>query len=88
MLTGASFNASDPLSEFTACCETASNPEQTERIPEPISAIVLKLLAKTAEERYQTAAGLEADLRKCLMEWSPSDTSSRSWWAANVPDRL
>ena len=29
----------------------------------------MKLLAKTAEERYQTAAGVEADLRRCLMEW-------------------
>ena len=29
----------------------------------------MKLLAKTAEERYQTAAGLEADLRRCLAEW-------------------
>jgi len=28
----------------------------------------MKLLAKTAEERYQTAAGLEADLRHCLDE--------------------
>src|SRR5262249_7186735 len=31
--------------------------------------VVLKLLAKTAEERYQTAAGVEADLRRCLGEW-------------------
>ena len=29
----------------------------------------MKLLAKTAEERYQTAAGVEADLRRCLTEW-------------------
>ncbi len=29
----------------------------------------MKLLAKNAEERYQTAAGLEADLRRCLTEW-------------------
>src|SRR5262249_25079865 len=33
------------------------------------SNIVLKLLAKTAEERYQTAAGVEEDLRHCLAEW-------------------
>ena len=30
---------------------------------------LMKLLAKTAEERYQTAAGLESDLRRCLTEW-------------------
>jgi PAS domain S-box-containing protein len=35
-------------------------------IPEPLSAIILKLLAKTPEERYQTAAGVEADLRRVL----------------------
>ena len=29
----------------------------------------MKLLAKNAEERYQTAEGLEADLRHCLAEW-------------------
>ena len=29
----------------------------------------MRLLAKNAEERYQTAAGLEADLRRCLAEW-------------------
>jgi PAS domain S-box-containing protein len=29
----------------------------------------MKLLAKNAEARYQTAAGLEADLRRCLVEW-------------------
>src|SRR6202008_737958 len=32
----------------------------------PVAQIVLKLLAKTAENRYQTAAGVEADLRACL----------------------
>jgi PAS domain S-box-containing protein len=35
-------------------------------IPEPVSAIILKLLAKTPEQRYQTAAGVEADLRRIL----------------------
>ena len=43
--------------------------ERVAGVPEPLSAIVMKLLAKTAEERYQTAAGVEADLRRCLAEW-------------------
>ena len=30
---------------------------------------MLKLLAKTAEERYQTAAGVARDLWRCLTEW-------------------
>ncbi len=29
----------------------------------------MKLLAKTAEDRYQTAAGVEHDLRRCLAQW-------------------
>nr|WP_225896013.1 hypothetical protein [Dendronalium phyllosphericum] len=33
-----------------------------------ISAIILKLLAKTAEERYQSAWGLKADLEECLFQ--------------------
>src|SRR4029434_2616495 len=31
----------------------------------------MKLLAKTAEDRYQTAAGLESDVRRCLAAWEP-----------------
>src|SRR5258705_1510873 len=42
---------------------------QVAGVPGPLWAIVMKLLAKTAEERYQTAAGVEADLRRCLAEW-------------------
>ncbi len=38
------------------------NPE----IPKPISDIVMKLLAKNAEERYQSADGLKFDLQVCL----------------------
>ena len=41
-------------------------------VPAPVSAIIMKLLAKTAEERYQTAAGVERDLRRCLAEWERS----------------
>ena len=37
--------------------------------PSRVSAIIMKLLAKTAEERYQTAAGVERDLRRCLADW-------------------
>src|SRR5262249_24094657 len=43
--------------------------DRAKGIPGPVAAIVMKLLAKTAEERYQTAAGIETDLRRCLVEW-------------------
>jgi len=42
------------------------------RIPEMLSRITMKLLAKTAEERYQSASGLIADLQKCQQRWQES----------------
>jgi PAS domain S-box-containing protein len=72
MLTGGlPFTASDPM-EWVHChiARQADAPgERASGIPEVLSSIVMKLLAKTAEERYQTAAGVEADLRRCLGEW-------------------
>jgi energy-coupling factor transporter ATP-binding protein EcfA2 len=37
-------------------------------VPPPLAAIVPTLLAKAPSERYQSAFGLEADLRRCLRE--------------------
>ncbi len=72
MLTGhLPFNATDPM-EWVHC-HIARKPvapaERSESVPTAISEIVMKLLAKTAEDRYQIAAGLEHDLRRCLDEW-------------------
>jgi PAS domain S-box-containing protein len=71
MLTGVlPFSAADPL-EWVHChiARQPTPPGDRAAVPEPLSAIVMKLLAKNAEERYQTASGLEADLRRCLAEW-------------------
>ena len=38
------------------------------KIPKVISDIVMKLMAKTAEERYQSAWGIKADLEECLQQ--------------------
>jgi serine/threonine protein kinase len=72
MLTGVlPFKASDPM-EWVHC-HIARQPVTPDRyakeIPPPLSAIVMKLLAKTAEERYQTAAGIAGDLWCCLRQW-------------------
>src|SRR5712664_316476 len=72
MLTGSlPFVASDPM-EWVHC-HIARRPvppaERRKEVPGPVSAIIVKLLAKTPEERYQTAAGLERDLRRCLAAW-------------------
>src|SRR3979490_2301527 len=71
MLTGPlPFTAADPM-EWVHC-HIARQPvppnERVAGVPGPLSAIVMKLLAKTAEVRYQTAAGVEADLKRCLAE--------------------
>ena len=72
MVTGSlPFTAIDPIEWMH--CHIARQPEppaqRAQGVPEAISAIIMKLLAKTGEERYQTAAGLESDLRRCLAEW-------------------
>src|SRR6266850_7835483 len=71
MLTGQlPFTAADPM-EWVHC-HIARQPvppnERVAGLPGLLSAILMKLLAKTAEERYQTAAGVEADLRRCLAD--------------------
>ena len=72
MLTGTlPFTASEPM-EWVHCHiarEPAPPGERSKNVPGAVSAIIMKLLAKTAEERYQTASGVEADLRHCLAEW-------------------
>ncbi|WP_292364366.1 AAA family ATPase [Mesorhizobium sp.] len=72
MVTGTlPFTASEPL-EWVHC-HIARRPlapvVRTPTVPPPVSQIIMKLLAKTAEERYQTALGVENDLRRCLVEW-------------------
>src|SRR6267143_418862 len=72
MLTGGlPFTASDPMEWVHSHIARRPLPpaERRKEVPGPVSAIVLKLLAKTPEDRYQTAAGLERDLRRCLAAW-------------------
>ncbi|XXX80351.1 AAA family ATPase [Sorangium sp. So ce134] len=42
--------------------------EVSPQLPQVVSDIVMKLLAKTAEARYQSGAGLKADLEECLSQ--------------------
>jgi PAS domain S-box-containing protein len=90
MLTGSlPFTASDPI-EWVHC-HIAKNPippgERIKSVPAPISAIIMKLLAKAAEDRYQTAAGLEHDLRRCLSE-ARGQIDAFPLGERDVPDRL
>ncbi|MDT7813002.1 MAG: hypothetical protein QOJ42_2918, partial [Acidobacteriaceae bacterium] len=91
MLTGhLPFAAADAM-EWVHChiARQPTPPGDCVAVPEPLSSLTMKLLAKNAEERYQTACGLEADLRRCLAEWEmrgridPFPLGTR-----DVPDRL
>jgi serine/threonine protein kinase len=85
------FTASDPM-EWVHCHiarQPAPPDERVADIPGPLSAIVMKLLAKMAEDRYQTAAGVEHDLRRCLAEWERHRrVESFALGASDVSDRL
>ncbi len=92
MLTGElPFTASAPM-EWVHCHTARQAPAPRilrQTIPETVSAIVMKLLAKTPEERYQTAAGVESDLRRCFSEWETSGIISNfALGGSDVPDRL
>jgi len=53
-------------------CHIAKQPtlpnEIDSRIPKTVSNLVMKLLAKSAENRYQSAWGIQADLQLCLQQ--------------------
>jgi len=97
MLTGTlPFVATDPI-EWVHCHVARRPVPPADRVPGTpavLSAIVMKLLAKPAEDRYQTAAGLESDLRRCLATWragriddfklAEHDTSERLF----IPEKL
>jgi serine/threonine protein kinase len=74
-------------------CHIARRPvppaERLPGVPAALSAIIMKLLAKTAEERYQTARGLERDLRRCLTQWeAQSRIDAFPLGEDDTPDRL
>ena len=80
LLTGSlPFTATDPMELIH--CHLAKQPDPPHRydanIPVMISEIVLKLLAKNAEDRYQSAYGLKADLQHCLEQLRTQGKISR-----------
>ncbi len=92
MLTGSlPFAADDPM-EWVHCHiarKPAPPSERSKNIPVPVSEIVMKLLAKTAEERYQSAGGVESDLRYCLGEREcKGSIASFALGERDGPDRL
>jgi len=92
MLTGSlPFAACDAM-EWVHCHiarQPAAPRERVSNIPASVSAITMKLLSKTAEERYQTAAGVESDLRRCLSQWeTQGHINEFALGTDDTPDRL
>lgn len=72
LLTGQlPFTSDDPLELIH--CHMAQRPVAVEQlnpaIPTMVGALVAKLMAKNAEDRYQSALGLKSDLEQCWMQW-------------------
>ncbi|RJS21321.1 protein kinase [Corallococcus sp. H22C18031201] len=72
LLTGRlPFEAGDALEWIH--CHVARPPrspfERVPDLPRPVGELLLKLLAKMPEDRYQSARGLEDDLARCLEQW-------------------
>ncbi len=61
------FEHEEPLEIFHAHLAIVPTPlnEKNQSLPSVVSDIVLKLLAKNVDQRYQSARGLLADLKKC-----------------------
>ncbi|NUP14394.1 MAG: AAA family ATPase [Polyangiaceae bacterium] len=75
MLTGAPpFVSTDPVELVHAHLATLPVPprEVNEAVPKVLSDLVMKLLAKTPEQRYQTAEALVADLEEAQRRWEAS----------------
>jgi predicted ATPase len=68
------FESEDPLE--LVHCHIAKVPlpvnQVNPEVPEMVVAIVGKLMAKNAEDRYQSAMGLKHDLEQCLNQWKTS----------------
>jgi predicted ATPase/signal transduction histidine kinase len=98
MLTGSlPYRATDPLEwvHFHVACAPRPPEELAPCVPGPVSAIVLLLLSKVPEDRYQTARGLRHDLLDCLARWEATgrvepfplrrrDVPTRLW----IPQKL
>ncbi len=77
MVTGRlPFEATDPL-EWVHCHVARAPASPTRLVPEVpdvVARIVVKLLSKMAEDRYQSARGLAHDLQRCLEQWTSNGT--------------
>lgn len=65
------FNSDDSMElvHFHLAVQPPSPSQINSEIPEVISLIIMKLISKNAENRYQSGFGLKADLEECLHQY-------------------
>ncbi|MBL9008770.1 MAG: AAA family ATPase [Myxococcales bacterium] len=65
------FSSKDPLDLVHSHIARTALPlhQLVPAVPEQVSRIILKLMAKAPEDRYHSAHGIRADLQRCLAEW-------------------
>jgi PAS domain S-box-containing protein len=92
LLTGRlPFATDDPLQLVHCHLAVLAKPPNilNPKIPKPVSDITAKLLSKSAEDRYQSAWGLKADLEECLSRLEASGTITPfPLGVHDTPDRL
>lgn len=80
LLTGQlPFNSTDPM-ELVHCHIARIPTPPIELVPAMgvmVNNIIMKLMAKTPESRYQSAAGLRYDLEKCWQKWQENGNISQ-----------
>jgi PAS domain S-box-containing protein len=77
LLTGQlPFTTKDPIALIHCHLARVATPvsQIDTKIPAMVSRIVAKLMAKNAEDRYQSALGLRQDLEKCLTQWQTTQS--------------
>ena len=83
------FESSDPIE--LVHCHIAQKPKfpVVTQVPEILQEIVIKLMSKNAEERYQSALGLKHDLDQCLQQLEKTGkTRSFELGERDVSDRF
>ncbi|MBD3558644.1 serine/threonine-protein kinase PknK, partial [Planktothrix sp. FACHB-1355] len=73
-------------------CHIAKQPHHPQKInpqiPKAVANIVIKLLAKTAEDRYQSAWGIKADLEKCLWQLQTGNIAEFPLGTQDISDKF
>ena len=81
------FTTTDPME--LVHCHLAKTPlplnERRPEVPHILCKLVQKLMAKTAEARYQSAFGLIADLESCLTLFHANQTNHSNGTAPSIP---